>query len=183
MVIVRRNAISPPAQGRLTLCAIQATIPMRVRILLLISLLISTASKGQDTSRLLGRWRVVVMDNGVKYDYKTETHTVSKALKDTLEKHKGGLFDLEDYINWARSCSECYFVFRRDGTYQDYRETNLRSEGTYAVRDSTIKILLKIGGKNVPKDYKYKFSGSRLVLRMPSIFMKQGINVELERAD
>jgi hypothetical protein len=161
------------------------TTNMQLRLLHLILLFISIQTHAQDSSNIVGRWRVVTMDNGVRYDYKSETYTVSQALKDSLHKHKTTFSSLKDYISWANSCRECYYVFKGDSTYQEFRETQLRSVGTFWIipKDRTIKVLVKVGNKNVPKDYKYEFSKQRLMLEVPSFFRKEGIILELEHAD
>ena len=139
----------------------------------------------QTSGSIVGRWQVVVMDNGVRYDYKTDTFVVSQALKDTLDKHKSDFFDLEYYVGWAGGCRECYFVFGKDGTYQEYRETELRSKGTYrlSTADSTVRIVVHLEEKRIPKTYKYRFPGERLWLHIPSAFRKEGLAIELERRD
>ncbi len=162
--------------------------PKPVRLVSLAFLIIIfQEGRSQNPSEIAGRWRVVVMDNGVKFNYKTETYTVSQKLKDTLNNRKENFFDLDDYINWAASCSNCNFVFLEDGTYQKFRETELRSEGSFSLvsKDSSMNLTIKSGDRNTSKVYQYYMEGERLVLRMPSFFLKEHerITVELEKID
>lgn len=159
-----------------------------MRFLLLIFLFyIFHRVNGQDSSDVIGRWKVAVTDNGVRYDYKTNTYTVSKALRDSLDKWKSSLFNLDDYITWAGSCSNCYFVFKPNGFYQELREAEVRTEGSFQVipTSSIIKINAKVNDRTVSKKYEYRFVGRRLVLKIPSFFLKenQRIKLELERSN
>ena len=160
--------------------------PVRI-VFLTILISIFQEGRSQDLSEIAGRWRVVVMDNGVKFNYKTETYVVSQELKDTLNNRKENFFDLDDYINWAASCGNCNFVFLADGTYQEFRETELRSEGSFSLvpKDSSMNLTIKSGDRNISKVYQYYMKGERLVLRMPSFFLKEHerITVELEKTD
>ena len=158
---------------------------MRPFYFLCFVLFFSIEAVSQTSSNIVGRWQVIVMDNGVRYDYKTDTFLVSKALKDTLEKQNSDFWNVDYYINWAGSCRECYFVFGKDGSYQEYRETDLRSNGTYVVNpaDSTIQVVVYVNENRIPKKYKYLFVDQRLSLHIPSFFRKEGLYLELERRD
>lgn len=157
---------------------------MRLLLFLLFCFL-TYESKCQGSTKIIGKWRVVVMDNGVRYDYNTGEYTVSKALEDSLRKWKGPLFDRDDYISWAGSCSDCYFVFKQDSIYQEFRGEYLRSEGSFKLvpKDSIMKIIVKTTNNNVQKEYKYYFSKERLALSMPSFFSKESIKLELKRVE
>jgi len=156
-----------------------------MKILSIISvLLLSININAQKSSLLFGQWQVVVMDNGVRYDYKTTNYTISQALSNKLKVDSNGL-ELEDYIEWAKSCQNCYFVFMSDSTYSEFREQEIKTEGTFSLnlKDSTINVFKKIGTNIIPVQYKYGYSGQRLILRVPSFFTKEDLLLELEKTN
>ena len=154
-------------------------------LILFITIFCVNSCHSQDINNIFGKWRVIVMDNGVRYDYKTGEYIISKKLKDSLSKQKDNLFTLDDYINGSKSCSDCYFLFTKEGVYQELRGDMLRTEGTFqqSLKDSTLKIVIKAKDEDISKSYKYFFTNSRLVLSVPSFWTKENYTIELEKID
>jgi hypothetical protein len=175
-----------PASAKLCpLCAIQGPTNMQRILVFTFCLFLTGGIYGQDTDLLRGRWQIVVMDNGVRYDYKNETYSVSEGFRKWLRDSTDGFWKLEDFVGFAMSCPRCYYVFGRDGQYQEYREETLRYEGFYTINEKRkqIDVIVCYNGQEYARHYPYTLSKGRLIMTVPSMQRKSGLDLELERRD
>jgi hypothetical protein len=158
---------------------------MRFSILLIIFFFGFNYSKAQDSSQFLGRWKVVAMNNGVYYDYKRETYLVDTALSNSLRGRSDSVEVIGDFLDWSRSCPNCFFVFGAGNKYQEYREYDLRSDGTYQLKskDKQIEVRFMKDGVAKQANYKFSFVGKSLVLFVPSFFIPKDIELTLEKIE
>lgn len=146
-------------------------------------ILLSSGIYSQDSDSVAGRWQVVVADNGVRYDYQRDSYTVDDNFRKWLTDSTD--WSLEDYIEMAKSCPNCYYMFFKDGRYQEIREEEVRYEGVYSVnrKEKMINVILCYNGREYPSQYSYSFVNGRLKMNVPSMQRKDGIIVELERRE
>ncbi len=156
---------------------------MRLFKLVILFTIISNFSKAQDSLQILGKWKVVAVNNGVKYDYKKESYSVDKSLSNSLQGRWDSSKVIRNFLNWARSCPNCIYVFGPENIYQEYREEDLRSDGTFKLRSNTKQIEVAFLKDNVTKhaNYKFNFINENLVLYVPSFFISGDIELLLER--
>lgn len=150
-----------------------------------IGLFLAYSNYAQDGDSITGRWQVVVVDNGVRYDYQRDSYAIDDKFIKWVSDSTDGFWSLKDYIELASSCPNCYYVFFKDGRYQEFREEELRYEGVYSVnkREKKINVILCINGLEYPRQYSYSLLNGRLRMRVPSMQRKEGLLVELERRE
>ncbi len=156
---------------------------MRLFLFTLFLTMLVPHCSGQDSFKIVGRWRVVGMDNGVNFDYKAESYTVNKSLSNTLCGRLDSAKVVKEFLNWALSCSNCFYIFGSDNSYKEYREEDIRSERSFQLKPGQKKMnvyFLK-DGRSKKVTYKYELLNEKLFLYVPSFFIKDKIEITLEK--
>jgi hypothetical protein len=132
---------------------------------------------------IAGKWKVVIVNNGIRYNYKTDSFVVSKKFSDSLIGRKDSLEAISLFKSFASQYSDYYFVFNKDGSYQEILNGEIRIEGTFEVDQTKkiINVLLKKAGKEKPAIYKYEFTEPNLKIFLSSYFLKDDLELTLER--
>ena len=125
------------------------------------------------------------MNNGVRYDYKKESYLVDTSLSNSLLGRSDSAKVISDFLDCSRSCPNCLYVFGAGNKYQEYREENLRSDGTYQLKSKDKQIEMSFIKDGVAKqaNYKFGFVGKSLVLFVPSFFIPKDIEITLEKIE
>lgn len=142
-----------------------------VRLVLFAFLFSCSHSFAQDRS-FHGKWKVILVDNGVAYNYKTEETIVHKAFADSLKGQADSMDVIGMYQSFAASYENYYFMFEKNGKYSETREGEVRVTGTYKVDVKNRKIILVLKpviGEPRNGYFEYAFKQKHLELKIPSV--------------
>lgn len=139
-------------------------------------------AEGQDLKSFFGKWRVVEIDNGVIYNYDKDKLIVPDSIAISLKGRQDSARVIKNFSSWASSCRNCIYEFSATGIYQELREDELRSEGSYTVdlKEQKIKANFKKDGVNKEVIYPYNWQGKYLIIFVPSFFIPYPIEIRLE---
>lgn len=154
--------------------------------LLSIGILWSVISFAQDNAKILGKWKVVSMNNDRMFlDLKADTIYLNKTLEEKLVDEKDFQLkkELTKTVLKQFFDSACY-EFRKDMTYLEHEGVNGAKQGTYSMDTITSIIIINVpqNEKSLPENrevMKYSFQGPHLILVDSK--MDNGANIKLEK--
>jgi hypothetical protein len=143
----------------------------KISLVLLISIL-SININAQPATSIIGKWKIVSVNNGVDYNYKTDSSFVTKKLLDSLIGRKDSATSIEMLSIFTRQYTDYYFTFDDKLNYQEIRSGTVRVLGTYKVNTSihSVEVLYGSGEIKKPHNFKYGFDKNNLKLYMASSF-------------
>lgn len=132
---------------------------------------------------VIGKWRVIAANNGVYYNYKTDSFSVTKQFLNSLVGRKDSAETIEMFESFANRYPNYYFIFVNDGKYQEIRNGEVRIFGTFKVNLSNQNIEATYGneGKQHPANFRFKFEKGNLRLIVHSDFMEDDLELTLEK--
>ena len=156
---------------------------MRLVVFTLLLISVYGYCHAQDSLKIIGRWKVIGMNNGVSYNYKKDSYFVTKSLGDKLHGRTDSAKVVADFLNWASSCSNCLYVFGSGTIYQEYRDEDVRSDGTFRIKSGQNEVEVSFIKDGTPKNatYNFKFEKGELILFVPSYFIKKDLELRLEK--
>ena len=156
---------------------------MGILSLILLLSVYSCTQKVQTQPNIIGKWKIVAANNGVYYDYKTDSSFVTKWLLDSLVGRKDSAITIEMSSSFASQHVDYYFTFDEKGNYQVIRAGKLSVYGQYTLNNTsqTIEVLYGSGEKKRPGSFKFKFEKNKLTLFLSSL-MGEDFELTLERS-
>ena len=156
---------------------------MKRLILLSFLVFIILSSRAQVFKSITGTWKVIAVNNGVYYNYKTDSMYVTKPFSDSLAGRKDSIETIEMFSSFARQYDDYYFVFDEKGKYREFRAGTLRLEGRYEVNHahSAIDILVTHNNKEKTIYYRFGFIKSNMRLFVPGPFPETDLELLLEK--
>jgi hypothetical protein len=88
--------------------------------------LISFSQEGMHP--IVGKWKVVQINNGVIVNFKSNTSIVSDQLAQSLAGNKDSLVAIEVFTKMAKKYNDYYFVFGKDGLYKEIMNGEVRND-------------------------------------------------------
>lgn len=141
-------------------------------------------AKTQDSKHIIGKWQVSAVNDGVYYDYKTGTSTVTAKLTDSLRGKKDSAEIVEMLTSFASQYTNYYFIFTESGKYQEIRNGEIRLEGIYTITNpGKIELKLKRGNQERFITYSFTFLKENLQLLIPGQFNKEELEITLHKSD
>jgi hypothetical protein len=140
-------------------------------------------SLAQDSLQFQGTWKVVGLNNGVNSDYKLESYTVNTPFGNSLRGRTDSSRVIADFLNWASSCSNCFYVFGPGNLYKEFREDELRSDGTFRLKAGKQEMDVSFIKDKTPRivTYLFAFEKEQLILFVLSFFIKDKLALRLEK--
>lgn len=137
----------------------------------------------QASNEYLGKWKVVAVNNGVYYNYKTDSSYVTKNFLNTLVGKPDSVETIAMFRSFASQYADYFFTFGSDGKYEELKNGAARVFGTFKVNSSNQNIDVMYGnaGKQHPGNFKFKFEKGNLILFIHNALMEDDLELTLER--
>ncbi len=99
-----------------------------LRTLLILFLLIGFQITAQQTAPFAGKWKVVTVNNGVIYDFKTHQVSVTPEFAQSLSGNPDSATGVQVFTAKARMYENYYFIFQKDWIYREVMNGITRNE-------------------------------------------------------
>ncbi|MBS1741628.1 MAG: hypothetical protein JST81_01225 [Bacteroidetes bacterium] len=145
---------------------------MRQLLFILAVLVWALHTEAQTSNPILGKWKIVAVDDGVYYNYKTDSMAITKKLQDSLVGKKDSAITVEMLSMFVYQYEDYYFSFDDSFHYQETRSGMIRVSGSYTIDTGThtVEVLYGSGENRKPHRFKYKCLRDELILSMSSAF-------------
>lgn len=133
--------------------------------------LLPVVLNAQEHVSLTGKWKILVVDAGVQYDFSTDSITVPAAVRQQWRGGSDSSMAMGVIKMLAEEMAGGSYTFAADGSYREMKAEKLLRTGTYKTDEyngSQMLTLVYLNAAKVEtKDYmKYSFDGGRLKLEL-----------------
>jgi hypothetical protein len=154
-------------------------------LLPLILLLLPVITPAQVQHPIVGKWKVILVNNGVIVDFKNNTETVSGEFAESLKGRADSAAGVAVFARMARKYNNYFFVFRKDGIYQEIMNGSIRSDiATYHLFEDEHIVYMRNASNLQDAEqsmiYNIRKDG---VLELTIYFMEKKMMLELERVE
>ena len=147
-------------------------------------LCINQNAKSQQT--LVGDWKVLIADNGVRYDCSACEYRIADWLLKYAAKDRDSIRLIESFIIQAKKLSGRRISFDKSGRYSEFEDGKQILQGEYQIEEKDNCILLLV--ESYPKNglspqkmhWQYQLIDGRLILSRKSLSMQNNAVVTLE---
>ena len=141
-----------------------------IRLIIIVSFFFSTTfSFAQGNSLFQGNWKVIIVDNGVEYNYLTKKSIVHKVFSDSILEQTDSAEVVEMFLAFAKSYEDYHFIFEKDGSYSETRNGIVRVQGKYDVdpKRNILKLTVQRSpGKESKTETEYEFKNDFLEIKI-----------------
>jgi hypothetical protein len=147
-------------------------------------IIISSVSKAQDSKDFIGKWKIIALNNGVYFNYKIDSSFVTNKFSNSLTGQKDSAESVAMFTSFASQYVDYYFIFDNQGNYQEIRQGDVRTSGTYKVdKDlNKIDITIKRNDKQNLVSYTFNFTKEGLKLFISSGFSTEILELTMEKS-
>jgi hypothetical protein len=101
---------------------------MKLLFPVLLFIAVSCSAAAQVNYPIAGKWKVVAINNGVIYDYKTKKTSVTGELTQTLVGRTDSAEIVERFAKLAKRYEDYYIIFGKDGSYKEVMSGEVRGD-------------------------------------------------------